>query len=224
MLRLDPSKTVDILKIGIPSGLQNAIFALANLFVQVGVNSFSATMVAGNSAAANSDGLIYDVMAAIYTACASFMSQNLGAGKQDRVLKSYLISLLYSFGIGGAMGLLLVIFGRQFLSLFTSDPDVITAGLKRLTIMGFSYGVSAFMDCTIAASRALGKSLVPMFIVIMGSCVFRVLWVYTVFAYFKTIPSLYLLYVFSWSITAVAEIIYFLHIYRHMFPPKPAMA
>ena len=224
LLRLDPSKTVDILKIGIPSGLQNAIFALANLFVQVGVNSFSATMVAGNSAAANSDGLIYDVMAAIYTACASFMSQNLGAGKQDRVLKSYLISLLYSFGIGGAMGLLLVIFGRQFLSLFTSDPDVITAGLKRLTIMGFSYGVSAFMDCTIAASRVLGKSLVPMFIVIMGSCVFRVLWVYTVFAYFKTIPSLYLLYVFSWSITAVAEIIYFLHIYRHIFPQKPAMA
>ena len=76
-LRPDPSKTIDILKIGIPSGLQNAIFALANLFVQVGVNSFSATMVAGNSAAANSDGLIYDVMAAIYTACASFMSQNL---------------------------------------------------------------------------------------------------------------------------------------------------
>ena len=93
----------------------------------------------------------------------------LGAGKRDRVLKSYLISLLYSFGIGGAMGLLLVIFGKQFLSLFTADPEVITAGLKRLTIMGFSYGVSAFMDCTIAASRALGKSLVPMFIVIMGS-------------------------------------------------------
>ena len=65
------------------------------------------------------------------------------------------------------MGLLLVIFGKQFLSLFTADPEVITAGLKRLTIMGFSYGVSAFMDCTIAASRALGKSLVPMFIVIM---------------------------------------------------------
>ena len=223
-LRPDPSKTIDILKIGIPSGLQNAIFALANLFVQVGVNSFSATMVAGNSAAANSDGLIYDVMAAIYTACASFMSQNLGAGKRDRVLKSYLISLLYSFGIGGAMGLLLVIFGKQFLSLFTADPEVITAGLKRLTIMGFSYGVSAFMDCTIAASRALGKSLVPMFIVIMGSCVFRVVWVYTVFAYFKTIPSLYLLYVFSWTITAIAEIIYFLHVYRGIFPKANAVA
>ena len=223
LLRPDPAKTVDILKIGIPSAFQNAIFALANLFVQVGVNSFSATMVAGNSAATNADALIYDVMAAIYTACASFMSQNLGAGKRDRVLKSYLISLTYSFGIGMAMGLSLVAFGTQFLSLFTADPEVIAAGLKRLTIMGFSYGVSAFMDCTIAASRALGKSFAPMVIVIMGSCVFRVAWVYTVFAYFKTIPSLYLLYVFSWSITAIAEITYFLHVYRKIFPKQKAM-
>ena len=105
-----------------------------------------------------------------------------------------------------------------------ADPDVIAAGLKRLTIMGFSYGVSAFMDCTIAASRALGKSFAPMLIVIMGSCVFRVIWVYTVFAYFKTIPSLYLLYVFSWTITAVAEIIYFLHIYKNTFSQKTAVA
>lgn len=69
------------------------------------------------------------------------------------------------------------------------------AGMYRLTIMGFSYCISAFMDCTIAAARAMGKSIIPMFIVIMGSCVFRVIWVYTVFAYFHTIPSLYLLYV-----------------------------
>ena len=223
-LQLDPVQAKSILALGVPAGLQNAIFAIANLFIQAGVNSFDSLMVKGNSAAANADGLIYDCMAAFYMACASFMSQNLGAGKRDRVLKSYLISLLYSFGIGGAMGLLLVIFGKQFLSLFTADPEVITAGLKRLTIMGFSYGVSAFMDCTIAASRALGKSLVPMFIVIMGSCVFRVVWVYTVFAYFKTIPSLYLLYVFSWTITAIAEIIYFLHVYRGIFPKANAVA
>ena len=70
------------------------------------------------------------------------------------------------------------------------------------------------MDATIAASRALGKSLIPTVIVILGSCVFRVIWVYTVFAYFRTIPSLYLLYVFSWTITAAAEIAYFRKIYR----------
>ena len=213
-LHLHPDKAKDILRIGIPSGMQNTIFAIANLFIQVGVNSFSAVMVAGHSAAANADALIYDMMAAFYIACASFMSQNFGAGRRDRVLKSYLVSLAYSFGVGLVIGLLLILFGRPFLSLFTSDPQVIAAGMKRLSIMGFSYCVSAFMDCTIAASRALGKSLVPTAIVILGSCVFRVVWVYTVFAYFKTIPSLYLLYILSWSITAVAEIVYFLRVYR----------
>jgi len=213
-LRLHWGNASDIIRIGLPSGMQNAIFQIANLFIQVGVNSFSATMVAGNSAASNADALVYDVMAAFYTACGSFMGQNYGAGKKKRIMKSYFVSLTYSFGIGMTMGVLLVIFGIPFLSLFTKDVAVIEAGMRRLTIMGLSYGVSAFMDCTIAASRALGKSIVPTIIVILGSCVFRVIWVYTIFAYYHTIPSLYLLYVFSWSITAIAEIIYFICVYR----------
>lgn len=213
-LKLNPELTKDILKLGMPSGLQNVIFQFANSFVQMGVNSFDATMVAGNSAATNADAMVYDVMAAFYTACGSFMGQNYGAGKKKRVRNSYFISLAYSFGIGLLLGVSLVAFGRPFLSLFTRDAAVMDAGMYRLTIMGFSYCVSAFMDCTIAAARAMGKSIAPMFIVIMGSCVFRVIWVYTVFAYFHTIPSLYLLYVFSWSITAVAEILYFIRIYR----------
>lgn len=213
-MKLTRSKALSIVKIGLPAGMQNAIFQIANLFIQAGVNSFSATMVAGNAAAANADALVYDVMAAFYTACGSFMGQNYGAGKKDRVLKSYFISLAYSFGIALLMGAALVGFGEAFLSLFTREPEVVAAGMYRLTIMGLSYCVSAFMDCTIAANRALGKSLVPTVIVIMGSCVFRIIWVNTIFAHFHTIPSLYLLYVFSWTITAVAEILYFVSIYR----------
>ena len=213
-LRIRRDKALSILSLGVPAGMQNAIFAIANLFIQAGVNTFDATTVEGNSAAANADALIYDVMAAFYTACASFMGQNFGAGKKDRVLKSYFISLAYSFGIGAVLGLLLVAFGRNFLALFTADAAVVEAGMARLTVMGFSYAISAFMDCTIAASRGLGKSLVPTVIVIMGSCVFRVVWVYTVFAYFGTITSLYLLYAFSWAITAVAEIVYFAVCYQ----------
>lgn len=213
-LRLNKNKAAAIVKIGLPAGIQNAIFQIANLFIQAGVNTFSATMVAGNAAAANADALVYDVMAAFYTACGSFMGQNYGAGDKKRALKSYFVSLAYSFGIGLVMGLALVCFGTAFLGLFTSEAAVVEAGMHRLKIMGFSYCVSAFMDCTIAASRAMGKSLVPTIVVIMGSCVFRVIWVYTIFAYFGTISSLYLLYVFSWSITAAAEIIYFVGICR----------
>lgn len=213
-MKLNRKKALSIIRIGLPAGMQNAIFQIANLFIQAGVNSFSATMVSGNAAAANADALVYDVMAAFYTACGSFMGQNYGAGKKERVLKSYFVSLAYSFGIGLVMGVTLVCFGTAFLSLFTREPAVIEAGMNRLTIMGLSYCVSAFMDCTIAATRALGKSLVPTVIVIMGSCVFRIIWVNTIFAHFHTIPSLYLLYVFSWSITALAEIIYFARVYR----------
>lgn len=213
-LRLHRDSALEIIRLGIPAGLQNCIFALANLFIQVGVNSFSSTMVAGNSAAANADSLIYDVMAAFYTACASFMGQNYGARNRERVKKSYFISLAYSFAIGLILGALLVLFGRQFLHLFSPEADIIEAGMFRLTIMGFSYGFSAFMDCTIAASRALGKSLAPTVMVILGSCVFRIIWVYTVFAWFQTIPSLYLVYICSWTITALAEIAYFHHVYK----------
>lgn len=198
-----------VLFLGVPSGLQNAIFALANLFVQAGVNSFDAIMVSGNSAAANADNLIYNVMFAFHVACSSFMSQNWGAGNKKRMLKSYHVALTYSFCAGALLGGSLFFFGRQFLSLFATEPAVIAAGMHRIRIMGFSYAFSAFMDCTIAASRGIGKSIAPTVIVIMGSCVFRVIWVYTIFAYFHTIPSLYLLYIFSWSLTAIAEIIYF---------------
>ena len=213
-LRLNKKHTADVLKLGLPSGFQNAIFAIANLFIQTGVNSFDAVTVEGNAAAANADPLIYDVMAAFYMACSSFMSQNYGAGNKKRVIKSYYISLAYSAGAGAVLGLALVLFGRQFLSVFTSDSQVIEEGMIRLKIMGFSYAISAFMDCTIAASRGLGKTLVPTVVVIMGSCIFRIAWIYTVFAYFKTIFSLYLLYAFSWTITAVAEIAYFAAAYK----------
>ena len=213
-LQLDPAMTRSILELGVPAGCQNAIFALANLFIQASINTFDTVVVSGNAAAANADPLVYDVMAAFYTACASFMSQNYGAGKPERVKRSYFISLGYSFGIGAVLGLSLVLFGQTFLSLFTTEPAVAEAGMQRLVIMGLSYPISAFMDCTIAASRGLGRTIVPTFIVIMGSCVFRVVWVYTVFAFFGTLLSLYLLFVCSWTVTAIAEVIYFAHTYK----------
>lgn len=215
-LHLNRMITIRILKIGIPSGLQNAIFAVANTFVQVGINSFDAVMVAGTAAASNCDPVVYETMGAFYTACASFIGQNYGAHNKKRILNSYLICGLYSFVFGLILGVLLMFFGRQCLWLFTTDPAVVEAGLLRLNIMGFSYCVASLMDNTIAASRGLGKTIIPSVFVMIGSCFFRIAWIYTVFAYFQTIPSLFLLYVFSWLLTAVAEIIYFFYIYSRI--------
>lgn len=213
-LKISSAKMARILKIGVPSAFQYALFAFANLFVQTGVNSFDHVMVEGNSAAANADPLVYDMMAAFYTACASFIAQNFGAQKRDRIRKTFFICLLYSFLAGLSLGVGLYLLRYPFLSLFTDDIDVIAAGTKRLSIMALCYCVSAFMDNTIAASRGLGKTILPTVIVIMGSCVFRIVWIYTIFAHYQTIESLYLLYVFSWSITAIVELLYFVWIYR----------
>lgn len=215
--RIDRDIARSLLRLGLSSGFQTAIFPIANLFIQSGVNSFDSTMVAGNAAAANADSIVYDTMNAFYIACASFMSQNYGARQKARVLRSYLSSLAWSFGAGLVLGLSLAFAGPRFLGIFTTDPEVISAGMTRLRIMGFSYAFSAFMDCTIAASRALGYTLVPTIIVIMGSCVFRILWIMTIFAHFHTIFSLYSLYIFSWSLTSLFEILYFVRIWKRIY-------
>lgn len=213
-LRLSGEKSRRILEIGIPAGLQNSIFAFANTVIQVGVNSFDAVMVAGTSASSNLDNIIYNIMGAFYTANATFIGQNYGAKKKKRILQSTIISNGYALFFGIVISILLYIFGRQAIGLFTTDSAVIEAGLLRLNIMVFSYPVASFMDNTIAANRGLGKTVVPSIIVLIGSCLFRIVWVYTIFAWFKTIPSLFLLYIFSWALTAIAEMIYFVKEYR----------
>ena len=188
--------------------------------MQTGVNSFDAVMVSGNAAAANADSLIYNVMFSFYTACASFIGQNWGAGNKKRMLKSYRVSLTYAFIFGAILGGLLLVFGPQFLSLFATEPAVIDAGMQRIRIMAFSYAFSCFMDGSIAASRGIGKSIPPTIIVILGSCVFRIVWIYTVFAHFQTISSLYLLYIFSWGITGLAETLFFVVSFKKIWAGK----
>lgn len=203
-----------ILLLGVPAGVQNAVFQAANLFIQSGINSFDKTVVEGNTAAVNADTLVFEIMAAFYTAGTSFIGQNYGAGKRDRILRCYFVSVGYAFVFGLVFGLLLLFFGNAFLSLFTGDPLVIEAGIKRLQVMCLSYAISAFMDGTISAARGLNKTLVPTIIVMLGSCVFRIFWVYVIFPLGGTTTLLYLLYPVSWTITAVAEIVYFVFAYR----------
>lgn len=213
-IAIDKEAAVSVLRIGVPAAIQYSLFAIANICIQTSVNSFSHVVVEGNSAATNADSLIYDMMAAFYTACTSFIAQNLGARKKSRILKTYFITLTYSFVIALFLGTMLFIFQKQFLSLFTSDADVIKYGQIRVGIMAFSYCVSAFMDDAAAAARGLGKSIMPTIIVVMGSVVFRIAWLLSVFAYFKTLQSLYLVYICSWIVTAIAGNIYFAYHYR----------
>lgn len=187
--------------------------------MQSSVNSFDHVLVEGNSAAANADPLVYDMMAAFYTACSSFIAQNFGARKKKRILQTYLICLFYSFITSLVLGVGIYLARYPFLYLFTSDKAVVEAGITRLSIMALSYSASAFMDASIAASRGLGKTAVPTFVVVMGSCVFRIIWIYDIrlFPYHPVAihPICILL-----GITAIAENIYFFHVYRHTLTEK----
>lgn len=215
-IRLYKDKAFKIMAIGIPSGLQMAVFQVANLFIQTSVNSFSQIMVSGNAAAANADSIIYNIIASFYTACTSFIGQNYGAGKKERIKKCYHICFAYSFVIGGVLSFFVLMFGPQFLSIFTNEAEVVAAGMKRLSVIAPAIAFSTLTDNAMAASRGLGKSTVPTIILIMGSCVFRIMWVLTVFAYFGTIESLYLLYFFSWTITGVFQMIYFGYAFKQV--------
>ncbi|MDY2879860.1 MAG: MATE family efflux transporter [Candidatus Borkfalkiaceae bacterium] len=213
-MKLSGDKAKKILVLGVPAGLQNIVFAIANLFIQKAVNSFDPVTVEGIVAAQNADPLVYDVLAAFYMACSSFIGQSFGQKDKKSALQSYLICQVYSFALGAMLGFSLAFFSRSFLFLFTSSEAVVQAGTYRLKIMGVSYMVSSLMDCVIAASRGLGKTLIPTVFVILGSCVFRIVWVLTVFRHYGTLSSLFLLYVFSWTLTAIAEIVYFFFVFR----------
>ncbi len=207
---------IHILKVGLPAGFQQSVFAIANSFIQMGVNSFDATLVAGCAAEEKLDALVYQVMAAFYIAGATFIGQNYGAGNKERIKEAYNISIKYAFAAGAVLGAIFLLWGRQLIGLFTPDAAVIDAGMKKLFIMSFSFCISAYMDGSVAAARGLGKTVMPSFIIIMGSCVFRLLWVFTVFAYFRTVESLFLVYIFSWAITGWAATFYFRKIYKSL--------
>ncbi|MBQ0052668.1 MAG: MATE family efflux transporter [Treponema sp.] len=214
-IQLSRQKAARLIKVGVPSGMQNCIFAFANVFVQSGVNSFSPAIVAGFSASSNGDNLIYVVLNSIYTACASFIGQNYGASNKKRILNSYFICLFYSVVTATVLGTLFLVFGRPFMGLFTNERSVVDAGIEIIKIRFYAFGVASLMDCTIASNRGLGKTFVPSIMVIIGSCVFRLVWIFTIFAHYRTLESLFLLYVFSWGITAAMLMVYFYFVYKN---------
>lgn len=214
LLRLHRDKAILLLKLGLPSGLHYSSFAVANLFMQVGINQFDTVMVEGNAAAVNTDSLIYDITAAFCTACTSFIGQNFGAGDKKRVLRSYWIALGYSMAVIALVSGALLLFGRPFLGLFTTEAAVVEAGMIRLRILAASYLLCVPMDVSIAACRGMGKSFWPMVFVFVGCCALRIVWVFTVFAWVGTIGSLYLAYTASWLVTVTAVLLYFVHCYK----------
>lgn len=215
-LRVVPGKLALIAKIGLPAGLQGAIFSISNVLIQSSVNSFGSVAMAGNTASANIEGFVYTSMNAVYQTALSFTSQNFGARKFDRMNKILLYCLGLVVAVGVVMGDGAVLLGKQLLGIYSSDPEVITYGMNRLRIISGTYFLCGIMDTMVGGLRGIGCSVLPMLVSLTGACAFRVVWIFTVFAMDRTLQTLYLSYPVSWFITFTAHIICYLVIRRRM--------
>lgn len=209
-LRIVKNKMRSIVRIGLPAGLQGAIFSISNVLIQSSVNSFGSVAMAGNTAAQNIEGFVYTSMNAVYQTALSFTSQNFGARRYDRMKRILIYCLILTSLVGFVMGDGAVFLGRRLLGIYSSDSEVIRFGMNRLRIIGTTYFVCGLMDSMVGALRGMGYSVMPMLVSLTGACAFRVLWIYTVFAANRTLPTLYLSYPVSWGITFAAHLICYL--------------
>lgn len=205
-----------ILNIGIPSGIYGTVFSLSNVVIQSSVNSFGATVMAGNAAAMNIEGFVYMAMNAFHQTAISFVSQNYGAGKIKRIWKISLLSQICVIVTGIVLGQLTVLLGSQLLGIYSSEKLVIEAGLIRLKYICGPYFLCGMMDVMVGILRGLGRSVIPTIVSMIGACGLRLVWIFTIFAEEKyhTTRMLYLSYPLSWGITTLVHIICFLIVWR----------
>ena len=195
-----------ILRIGLPAGLQSTVFSLSNVVIQSAVNSFGSIVVAGNSAASNLEGFVYTAMNAFAQAAVTFTSQNMGARRYDnldRVMRNCLLcSIVTGLVLGGGASLL----GEQLLHFYSSDEVVVTAGLARMHIICTTYLLCGGMDVLASCLRGRGYSVLPMVVSLVGSCLLRLVWIATIFRLFHTTTMLYLSYPVSWILTTLVHL------------------
>ena len=204
-LAIDKTILGEIVRVGLPAGLSGCVFSLSNVVIQSSINTFGSVVVAGNSAAGNIQGFLYVSMNSFHQSCVTFSSQNYGAKQYDRCDKALLISGTMAVVTGLSLSTLFIVFGEQLLSLYTNDPLVIKAGLLRMYWLFSFEALDGLMDILIAGMRGIGYSLLPTIVTVCGVCVFRLFWVYTVFAANSTIEVLYMAYPISWTITCIAH-------------------
>ena len=191
-----------MLRIGLPAGLQGAVFSISNVLIQSSVNSFGSLVMAGNTAASNIEGFVYTAMNAVYQTSLSFTSQNMGAKQFKRVDKILMECLLVVAVVGLVLGNGAYFLGNQ---------------LIRLSFVSATYFLCGLMDVMVGSIRGLGYSIMPMLVSLTGACLFRVIWIFTIFQLDRTLECLYISYPISWILTAGVHFICYLCVRKKAF-------
>ncbi len=192
-----------ILSVGVPMGITKCLFSLSNVFIQSSINSFGDVTVAANSIAYQFDTIINETGHGFAYGALSFVSQNLGAGKYDRIKRILFITIFTGVVASLTLGSILYLLGPTLVGIMSDTPEVISIAMDRLLIFCFSYFICTIMCVFQEFLRGLGKSTTSMIISLIGSCAFRIIWLNTGFYLWPTLTMVYLTYILSWLITIV---------------------
>ena len=208
-LKMEPELLKRILYVGVPAGFQFVTFDLANLLIQSGINSFGDVTVAAWTAYSKTDAMTWMISGAFSVSIITFIGQNYGAGKYDRMKKSVKVCLLLDFIASLLVSALLLFLGQYLLQLFTTDPEVIRIGMEIIRIIAPSYVLFIFIEILSSALRGMGNVLVPMIMTCTGVCILRILWIFLAVPHWPGVQSILMSYPISWGLTAVLFIVYY---------------
>ena len=200
-MKISFSELWEMIKIGVPAGLQGCVFSISNVLIQSTINSFGDDAVTANAVSSQIEGFIYYSMYSVSLAALSFVSQNLGAGRVDRVKKTVWISLAVSTVVGLSITAIVLLFDTELCSIISKNEEIIRMANERLWIIASTYFLCGIMDTYGNSVRGLGKSTVAMIVSLSGSCLFRILWLFTVFKLYPTLTCVYIVYPVSWLLT-----------------------
>ena len=206
-----------ILRIGIPAGMQSAVFSVSNVIIQSSVNSFGAVAVSGNAAAGSLEGFVYVGMNAFSQTSLNYTSQNIGAGNLERAKKALKTCSLSVLCVGGMMGMLFRLFAPQLLSLYVGDDTAaIAVGITRMSYVCRFYFICGIMESLNGGLRGLGAPMVALLTSVIGVCGVRLVWIFTIFRMeqFHSLDSLYFAYVISWSMCVCAQIVSLILVFK----------
>lgn len=206
-----------IFTIGIPAGLQGVVFSIANVCIQTAVNGFGEQAVAGSGDAINFEYYAYYFVSAFAQATVTFFGQNFAAGEYERCKRIFKLNMLAALVVSGVLSFVFTIGGRLFIRIYTNDEVAIRFALIRMWSVLTGCALSALYEIAGGALRGMGHSLLPAVLTVLGSCILRIIWIYTVFAANKQFWLLMIIYPISWAITGAAMLVSYFVISRKAF-------
>ncbi len=213
-LSIDFSVLKQLIKVGLPAGIQGSLFSVSNMLLQTGYNSLGPVIVNANVAAMNVDGYIYNILNSFYHTCLTFCSQNFGAKKFDRVKKVVFAGCGAATVVGLTLGIFVYVFAAPLVGIFDSSPETLFYAKQRLALVALPYFLCGIMDVGSGFLRSIGYSFYALVITFLGSCVLRIVWVYTIFPIFNDVRALYVVFPISWFVTASILLITFAICYK----------